>query len=425
MNIGKNIKDIIFNGSSTLVLKVVGLILNYLVLVFITKNYGSNIYGKYALSVSLTQIIAVFFSMGFPILVMKMIADKNHFDSVPKTDFLQKKTKLLLIVGFLVSLVLFLSSKHIATYIFKDIDYENYLKTLSFFVIPVLFNEFFLGYFKGVKQFTKHNVFLFILPPILFFISFLILKEIIFSGLLTFVCFLVSILCISAIQLFFYFKSKKKTITLKKTNSKQLLKTSLPMMYSGLLLFLLSLTDIFMIEAIKTSTDVGIYSAAFKVASLGFIFITAINVVIAPKIADLFHKNEIKELHITMVKSTRLITMLTLPLVLFLIVFRGEIMSFFGQEFVYGQKTLVYILLGILYSAMCGTADQVLNMTNNQKVLRNIVIFSFFLNVVLNYLLIPTYSINGAAIASLATNIVLNSLCVFYIKRRLGFYTFM
>ncbi len=62
-------------------------------------------------------------------------------------------------------------------------------------------------------------------------------------------------------------------------------------------------------------------------------------------------------------------------------------------------------------------------MTENQNVLRNITIVSFFVNLALSYLLIPRYGIEGAAMASLLTNVLINVLCLYYIKKKLGFYT--
>lgn len=425
MKIDKNSKEILFSGSTTLVYKILGLLLNYLVILYITKTYGASIFGKYSLSVSLTQIIAVLFSMGFPILVVKMVSDTTHFDNKPKTDFLEKKLKLLLLVGLIVSVILYFSATLISTYLFKDVAYEKYLKALSLFVIPVLLYEFFLGYYKGTKHYKKHNLFLFIFPSVFLFGFSFLLKQYLPSNGFVFICYLLAILSIVVIQLGYFFSSKPKTNKLKKVTKKELLKSSLPMMFSGFLLFLLSLTDVFMLEILKSSTEVGIYNAAFKVASLGFIFITAINVVIAPKIAVLFHKEQLQEMHKVIVQATRLISLLTLPLVIIIILFRSYILGYFGEEFISGEQTLVYIVLGILFSAMCGTVDQILNMTNNQRILRNIVITSFFLNVILNYILIPKYGINGAALASLVTNVLLNSLCVYFIKRKLGFFTFI
>ena len=84
---------------------------------------------------------------------------------------------------------------------------------------------------------------------------------------------------------------------------------------------------------------------------------------------------------------------------------------------------MIIVSIGVLFSAMAGNVDQILNMTDNQRIFRNITIVSFFLNLLLSYLLIPYYGIERAAIASLVTNVIINSICLYYIKRKLGFYT--
>ena len=104
-------------------------------------------------------------------------------------------------------------------------------------------------------------------------------------------------------------------------------------------------------------------------------------------------------------------------------VFSKYILSYWGNEVVTGSATMIIVSIGVLFSAMAGNVDQILNMTENQKILRNITIVSFFVNLGLSYLLIPMHGIEGAAIASLITNILINILCIYYIKKKLGFYT--
>ncbi|MGB0891255.1 MAG: flippase [Flavobacteriaceae bacterium] len=422
--LNKHFKEVAVFGSSTFVLKIVGLFLSYLVILFVTKNYGADIYGKYSLSIAFSQIITLTFTLGLPILIVRIISDKVFYENQPKANFLKKINKIVFIVGLLLSGLVYVTSDYISIYILKDQTYSWYLKTLSFFILPLMFHEVFLGFFKGKKDFFKHNLFLFILPPIFFFLFFILLKEKISSEGFVFLCYLLSIALVFLIELFFYLPEVYKSRELN-YKTKILLKDSFPMMYSGLLLYLLSWTDIFMIENLRTSKEVGIYTTAFKVASIGFLVITSINVVIAPKIAELYSKKDIKQLHKTIVNTTRLISVFTLPLVAVMIFFRKEILSFFGAEFIAGENALILIALGILFSAMSGTVDQILNMTNQQKVLRNIILFSFVLNVVLNYLLIPKFGIEGAAFASLITNVFLNSICIFYIRKKIGFYTFV
>jgi O-antigen/teichoic acid export membrane protein len=108
-----------------------------------------------------------------------------------------------------------------------------------------------------------------------------------------------------------------------------------------------------------------------------------------------------------------------------MLVFSDFILGIFGDSFIQGKMAFIIITVGVFLNVITGNVDQILNMTNNQKVLRNCTIFGFALNVVLNYFLIPKYGIVGAAIASMFTNVIFNVTCLFFIKKRLGFYTFI
>jgi len=178
-----------------------------------------------------------------------------------------------------------------------------------------------------------------------------------------------------------------------------------------------------MLGIMTNAEQVGIYNIAYKVGSVGFLVIVSVSTVVTPKMAELYGKGELTELRKLTHNSTRLIAILSVPIVLLLIFLSKYILSFFGSEVVAGSNTLILVSLGVLFSAMSGNVDQILNMTNNQNVLRNITIFCFFVNVLLSYFLIPLYGIEGAATSSLITNILINLCCVLYIKKRLGFYT--
>ena len=195
------------------------------------------------------------------------------------------------------------------------------------------------------------------------------------------------------------------------------------MMFSGLLLYLLNWTDVIMLGMMVDEEQVGIYNIAYKIGSVGFLVIVSVSTVITPRMAELYGKGDLAELKKLTHQATRLIAVLSIPLVFVLLFFSEYILSFFGKEVVSGDTTLIIVALGVLFSAIVGNVDQLLNMTNHQIILRNITIAIFTLNVILNFILIPIYGINGAAFASLVSNIVINLLCVYYIKKKLGFYT--
>ena len=155
--LNKHFKEVAVFGSSTFVLKIVGLFLSYLVILFVTKNYGADIYGKYSLSIAFSQIITLTFTLGLPILIVRIISDKVFYENQPKANFLKKINKIVFIVGLLLSGLVYVTSDYISIYILKDQTYSWYLKTLSFFILPLMFHEVFLGFFKGKKDFFKHN----------------------------------------------------------------------------------------------------------------------------------------------------------------------------------------------------------------------------------------------------------------------------
>ena len=225
------------------------------------------------------------------------------------------------------------------------------------------------------------------------------------------------------IPLLFLFPIKKLN-TEHKHSSKSLLLVSYPMMFSAAFLFLSNWTDVFMLGAMASKEDVGIYNAAYKLAILALIIINAVNTILAPKISELYSQGKHQEIKKEVQSATKLITYLTTPVVLILIFFRKPLLQLFGEEFVVGETALIIIAIGLFFNALSGSVGQVLNMTKHQNVLKKITIISVIANILLNYILISRMGFLGAAVASLISNILLNTLCVIVIKREFNFYAF-
>lgn len=423
LKVNYNLREILLNGISTFAFKITGLILAYLVMVLITKTYGSAVFGRYSIAITFSQLLVLVFSFGLPVAIIRLLTDINHFDKQPKTNFLKKVMIITLISSILISIGLFFLSEIIALYLFNDQSLIVYFKILSYFIVPLMFHEVLLNFFRGIKEFKKHNLFMFVLPSLLFIGIFYWLLKSYSDEFVSILSFGLSIAIVFIIELILY--GFLKYSTAKNYSTNKLFKLSFPMMLSSTVLFLLNWTDIFMLGAMVTSKEVGIYNLAFKIASIGLIIIIVINVVIGPKISELYSKNDLRSLRKTIIKSTQIIAFLTIPIIIIIIVFRTEILTYFGKDFVQGETVLLILSFGILVNAVSGNVDQILNMTNNHKIMRNLAVFCLIENIILNAVLIPKYGINGAAIASLITNFSLNFASVYYIKKRLGFYTFI
>lgn len=418
-----DLSEILLNGVSTFAFKITGLLLAYLVMLFITRSFGSEVFGRYSIAITFSQLLVLIFTFGLPVSIIRLLTDLDHFDKKPKTNFLKKVMIITLISSIIISVILFLLSETIAVQLFKDLSLIVYFKILSYFIMPLMFHEVLLNFFRGTKEFKKYNLFMFVLPSLLFLGIFYWLLKSYADEYVTILSFGLSITIVFIIELVLYGLLNYATKTNYSTN--KLFKLSFPMMLSSTVLFLLNWTDIFMLGAMVSSKEVGIYNLAFKIASIGFLIIIVINVVIGPKIAELYSKNELGSLRKIVVKSTQAIAFLTIPIIIIIQIFRTEILAYFGQEFAQGDTVLLILSFGVLVNAISGNVDQVLNMTDNQKIMRNLTVFCLIENIILNAVLIPKYGITGAAIASLVTNLSLNMASIYFIKKRLGFYTFI
>lgn len=418
-----DLKYLIKNSGLTFALRIGGMGLGYVVAILISQFYGAEVYGRYSIMVTFMQFSVMIFSLGLPIAIIRLTAEKENFNTIPLYNYLAKSVKLLILSGLLGSLIIYFSSNLIGYHFFKDPKLTEIFKYLSFFFILLLLQDFSTKYFSGRKKFLEYGLSMFIFPNILFLILFFTFRW--FNPAdenYVYLSYLIALAVLGIILIFFIPLNKQ---TIKNYPYKKLLSLSIPILFSSAFLFISNWTDIFMLGAMVSKADVGIYSAAYKLSTLALLVILTINIVIAPKIAELYSTKNLKQLKITVHYANKLMSLLSLPIVLGLIIFRKFLLMQFGTDFLQGSSTLILLTIGFFFNSMTGTVAQILNMTDHQKTLRNLTFGMAVLNISLNFLLIPKYGITGAAIASLISQVFLNLFSVYMIKRIHGFWAFL
>jgi len=421
IQLNASFRKIISSSGINFGFRIFGLISTFFTTVFISRYFGLATFGSYSLVFTISQAAAIIFALGLPNTLIKIIGNQNYTLQKAK-QLLLKGLKAALLFSIIPILFFYFGSDFLANEVFQNSELAKYFIVVTIALPLFIAHELFLYFLIATKSFIKYSFFMFVLPNLLLF-GFLYLFYLNGNkGYFSFIAFSLAIfvtVIVEAITVFDWNIRKEKL----EFSTRQLLKTASPLLFSGLLLYLLNWTDILMLGAMVNETQVGIYNIAYKVGSVGFLVIVSVSTIITPRMAELFGEGKIKELKKLTHQSTRLIALLSIPVVLALIIFNKPILSFFGNEAIAGSNSLVIISVGVLFSAMAGNVDQILNMTNNHKILRNITILCFFVNVILNFILIPKFGIEGAAIASLITNVVINLSCVYYIRKKLGFYT--
>jgi O-antigen/teichoic acid export membrane protein len=398
----------------------VGMAMSFLTITFITNHFGGDDYGLFSLSLTILQIATMFFSLGLP---SAFIAFTGGFTSHGENKgLLIKSYKIIFLTAVLPLTILYFQSYQVAL-LFEKPHLDFYIKTVAIGIfIQVLF-ELNINYFLSIHRQDLYSIFYFLLPNIFFVGILFLFKK---FNLPDNYCMIAYVLTYSLVLIgtscFVFLQGKILKISV---STKQFLNKSLPMMMSGFFLILLNWTDILILGKLETEENIGVYNAAFKVGYLTLFFVTMMNSFVVPKISEFHHQKDYLSLKKFVNKATRIVTILTLPVALFIIIFSNQILNYFGPGFEAGSLSLIFITLGALFNATTGNVDQILNMTNHQNLVRNIMFIGFLINIVGNLFLIPKYGYLGAAISSFVVNIIVNSIFVWVIKKKLGFYTFI
>ena len=189
---------------------------------------------------------------------------------------------------------------------------------------------------------------------------------------------------------------------------KNILSISTPMLISGSLGVFLGFIDIIILGIFKTSTAVGIYSVAIKLSSIVVLSLATINVIAAPKFAEFWAKGDKQGLLKIARQSTKIIFWISFPILLLMVIFSNYILGFFGHGFRTGELALIMLAFGQFINSISGSVGYILEMTGFQIFTQNIMIASVIMNIIMNLLLVPKYSIDGAAFASMITIIFWN-----------------
>ena len=198
-------------------------------------------------------------------------------------------------------------------------------------------------------------------------------------------------------------------------------KALLPLtMTSGI--FMISFnTDIIVLGLFRTEEEVGFYKIAMSAASLAFMGVTALRLVILPHITRLFEQNNQSALQKLMEQTAMLSFVVTLAAAI-LFLFFGEwlIDLLYGSAYTASYTPLMILIAGYIVFSFYGPIGALLFMTGLERVAFKIVLWTTTFNIALDFLLIPTWGITGAAIASAFSTALFSSIFWLVAKKRIA-----
>ena len=184
----------------------------------------------------------------------------------------------------------------------------------------------------------------------------------------------------------------------------------LPLSGTLMMNLMINNSDRIMLSWLKGNEYTGLYSAVYDLTNFSLIIIMmAINLAIYPLIIKAYENNE-QDKTFNLLKQNAIILMLiSLPLLLVFLFFPHQLSDLLlGQQF-REVGTNIMPIIGVasfIWGIKAFYFDLSFLLTHKTLSLLIIGIIGMVLNIILNYLLIPSYGIDGAAYATLITTIV-------------------
>jgi O-antigen/teichoic acid export membrane protein len=413
---------LIKNSLKVLLLRASGIVLMFLLSLFLTNSFSAEIVGQYDFVRSFLMILSGASLLGTNqaiIYYSGILTSKKSFGSIKSIYF--KMNFLILIACAILYAPLLVIDKEVINQIFnKQGAYELVslsLKGLVFYSITMLNIDTIRALKHTLISEGFRNIFRYT-PFFIFSIILYIIDSPEYLVLWFIYSFVVIFVISTAVVYFFLFNKNFPKSAAHNFSSTEILRASYPMALSAISYFLMQSTDVLFISAYDTFESVAYYSIAVKLATVTALALISVNIVIAPKIASIYNDKNFYQLKLILKKATRMNVVISLPIIIILLFFSEYVLSTFGSNYILAKNALWILLIAQFFNSITGPSALYLNMTGRQKKLNVILVISLLINVVLNIILVPDFGMLGAAISTTTSFVIskiLASALVFYL----------
>ena len=224
-------------------------------------------------------------------------------------------------------------------------------------------------------------------------------------------------LIVSIVLYLFYKKESNQRIEIKLSYGIDILKDSYHFIISGLMVAIYGQMDKIMIGNALSDTEVGLYSIATGICGMWIFVPMAVINSYRPMIMELKQKGEERLYLLRLRQLYSTIIWMCIGVSGFICVFGGHIIQLmYGNAYI-GATSALKIAVWFETFSMIGTARGIWIVSENKnKYVKYYLGFGVMVNLILNALLIPSWGINGAAFATLATQLATSLIAPLFFK---------
>ena len=389
--------------------------------IIIANLLGTTDYGNYVYVVSFLSFFLIIPRFGLNNGLISFIS-RNTISHIRKKE----------LFTFSIFFSLLLSSiSIILMFIFKDFLYYTLMNSkapyhMFLLMIPsiptLIFIELLSSNHKARGNTKVHTIIDNIFQPFLYCVTvlFLIFLTDVNNGLVLVFSFYISTIFTILSYLIITIKDDQfSNFNFFSKYNRELLLCSFPLMLTSIIGIVLQNVDKYMIGYYISTSQIAIYRIALAFGTFSSVTLLSVTTIFSPIISRLYHDGNTSKIEIIYKQTTKGITILNLFVFSIIFVLSKKIMGISGEEYVVGATALILVSLGQIFNSIVGAAGQINIMTENRISNFYSVLFAFFTNITLNFVLIGRYGINGVAFATGFSLMMKNVLNFIFLYKKL------
>ena len=416
MNIKATIKNIISNPTSFLlhnsgvkqtiakntfwlaVAEGITRFLKFFLIIYIARILGATEYGKFTFALAFVSLFVVFSDFGISTITTREISREREKE---------KEFPVILSLKFILSILTLFLIYISSFFITFDIETRKIIWVLGIYIIISSFSGIIYSFFRA-RQKMEYEAWAkiiqaFIVTGIGFFVlfNFPSIKNLSFAYLFAVLTTLFFLL------FFFHFKVYSLKIEFNKIIWKRILTMSWPLALAGIFGVIYSQIDSVMMGYWGQITQNGWYNAAYKITGITLIPVVLIYTSFYPVFSKAFKESR-KNLQKIWDYYVQLMIFLAVPLVIGGTVLASKIIDFiYDPSYIPSILAFQILIVTSGFLILSNPFNQFLIISDNQKKFFWITLIGAIINIILNFFLIPKYSLYGAAFTTLITSLLI------------------
>ncbi len=389
----------------------------YLARLVLARALTPSEYGLLFLALSVIYLLMSFVTLGLDGGVQRYASYYLARKDMKRTKgAITSSLKMALPVSIIASLIMLVFSDQISLLVFHDISLSLVIAmlslTLPFFVVYKLLSSALLSFKRVDYDIFSWSIIRPLTTLVILFVSMMLgfglvgatagyALGFIASGILSFV--------LMERKVFRIFTGKIMSIPMKKT----LLTFSIPIAIFYVFGNFMTKIDTILLGILKTSFDVGVYQTAVPTTQILLIIPGALGALFLPVTSGFLSLGKNENVGRVYKTISKWIFYVNLPMLLVFVTYPNAVINvLFGSEYIAAGESLRILSAGYFIYSMCILSATVISLFEKNKYLIMNAGLSFVVGVLLNFLLIPAYGINGAALASMVTLIVYTTMTI-------------